>query len=206
MEKVERLMKQSQLGERFKERTFDKFNAYNQELRKAFDTCLRFTDNFEQIKKKGIGIIITGTYGVGKSHLAAAIANNLINKGTPVIINTLIRLLGRIKDTYSSNYYDHAKENESQILDLYSKVDLLIINDLGKEKPSEWMLEKLYTIIDERYENLKPVIITTNYNHETLVDRLTVNGNDDVAQSIISRIYEMCRYVEIKAEDYRKKI
>lgn len=104
------------------------------------------------------------------------------------------------------NSYDADNNiSEIEIIKLYEKVDLLIIDDLGKEKPSEWGLEKLFTIINSRYENNLPVIITTNYNQNSLAERLSLNGEIETAKSIISRLYEMCYLVKINDIDHRIK-
>lgn len=195
--KVSKLFEQSKLGERFKSRTFENFSQ-NKNNERAYNAAKKYSENFKQYKSEGAGIILSGTYGTGKTHLAAAISIDLINQGIPVVFGTLINLLGKIRQTY------HNDEDEWEVLNIYTSADLLVIDDLGKEKPTEWVLEKLYSIVNDRYENNKPIVITTNYDHETLVKRLTVNGNCETAESIISRLYEMCRGVVINGEDFRK--
>lgn len=125
----------------------------------------------------------------------------LIKNGIPIIYGTLINLLAELKNSYDSDN----NISEMEIIKLYEKVDLLIIDDLGKEKPSEWGLEKLFTIINSRYENNLPVIITTNYNQNSLAERLSLNGEIETARSIISRLYEMCYLVKINDIDHRIK-
>ena len=147
------------------------------------------------------GLILTGNNGVGKTHLACSIANELIKNGIPIIYGTLINLLAELKSTYDNDN----NISEMEIIKLYEKVDLLVIDDLGKEKPSEWGLEKLFTIINSRYENNLPVIITTNYNQNSLLERLSLNGEIETAKSIISRLYEMCYLVKIDDIDHRIK-
>lgn len=93
--------------------------------------------------------------------------------------------------------------SDKEYLNLYSSVDLLIIDDLGKEKPTEWVLEKLFLIVNNRYNNYLPIVITTNYNRNQLRERLCVNKNYSMVDSIISRLYEMCGGIEIKDEDHR---
>lgn len=199
--RIERLFENSKMGARFKNRTFENF-IVNPRNQNAFKIAKAFADNFEKAKEEGVGILFTGNYGTGKTHLACSIAIDLINKGVPVIYGTSISLLGKLKETYENNY----GMNEWQLLDLYSNVDLLIIDDLGKEKPSEWVLEKLYYIINQRYENLKPIIITSNFNaNDELVKRISVGENTSTAEAIISRLNEMCTGVSIIGEDYRKK-
>ena len=121
--------------------------------------------------------------GTGKTHLAASVGNYLMSQGVPVVFGTIINLLGKLKQSYTQKGQD-----EGEILELYSTIDLLIIDDLGKERPTEWSLEKLYTIINDRYENLKPVIITTNYNNDMLTDRLSTANNSSTAEAITSKI------------------
>lgn len=151
-------------------------------------------------RKNGLGIMFVGTYGTGKTHLACSIAIELIKRKIPTIYGTAITLLSKVRQTYDSN----TNINEWELLDLYSNVDLLVIDDLGKEKPSEWVLEKLYHIINQRYENLKPVIITTNYDSITLTNRLSTKDNSSTVEAIVSRLNEMCTGIYMNFEDYRK--
>ena len=200
-QKIERLFRDSKMGLRFQTRTFENFKV-NTQNKNAYKTAKAFADNFEKAKKEGIGILFIGNYGTGKTHLACSIAIELMNKGIPVIYGTSISLLGKLKETYNGEY----GSSEWNLLDLYSNVDLLIIDDLGKERPSEWVLEKLYYIINQRYENLKPIIITSNFNiNEELVNRLSVNNNSSTAEAIVSRLNEMCTGVSVQGEDYRRK-
>ncbi|MES0334766.1 MAG: ATP-binding protein [Candidatus Magnetobacterium sp. LHC-1] len=198
--KIRKLQVQSQINELFRDRSFDNFNPYNDSLKSALSASKKYAENFKDRKREGRGLYYVGGNGTGKNHLSAAIAHQLINNNQSVIMNTMVRLLERVKRTYSID-----NENEGKIFDLYSTVDLLIISDLGKEKPSFWTLQTLFTIIDERYEKMKPVIITTNYDHDSLMERLTVERSDDVARAIVSRLHEMCRGIVIEAEDYRRR-
>lgn len=196
MRKIERLFDQSRLGKRFKDRTFEAFEIrdYN---RKAFEIALDYAQNFDRYKEKGEGLFITGSYGVGKTHLAAAVTNYLIQnlKGT-VIFGNVTTLLGRLRFAYS----DDSEYEETQILKELYDVDLLVIDDLGKEKPTPWVEEKLYNVINERYENYRPIIVTSNLELEEIERRLETCGG-----AIVSRIIEMCRGVKIVGPDYRKE-
>ena len=88
-----------------------------------------------------------GSYGTGKTHLASAIANRLLSLGIPVIAGTLSTLLDKIKRSWQD-----VKLNEYEIMKAFFDCDLLIIDDLGKEKVTDWYLERLYSIINHRYE------------------------------------------------------
>ena len=197
-ERVRELFNMSQLGKRFMTRTFATWKL-TPENKKAFESAKKYAEKFETYKEKGIGLMMSGTKGTGKTHLAAAITIELINQGTPVIMNTMIGLLSKIKGAYDGEL----KETENSLIDLYSTVDLLVIDDLGKERPNEWVLEKLYTIINTRYDNLLPVIVTTDYDIDRLRDRLTVKNNTETAEAIVSRLNEMCVGIEMNWEDWR---
>lgn len=124
--------------------------------------------------------------------------NEIIKNGKSVIFGTLIQLLDFIRDSYSDS-----EVSDKDYLNLYSSVDLLVIDDLGKEKPTEWVLEKLFLIVNNRYNNYLPIVITTNYKRNQLRERLCINKNYSIVDSIISRLYEMCGGIEIKDDDHR---
>jgi DNA replication protein DnaC len=196
MRKIERLFDQSRLGKRFRDRTFETFEVrdYN---KKAFEIALDYAQNFDEYKEKGEGLFIAGGYGVGKTHLAAAITNYLIqNLKATVIFGNITTLLGQLRFTYS----DDSEYEELQLIRELSDVDLLVIDDLGKERPTLWVEEKLYNVINERYENYKPIIVTSNLGLEEIEKRLETCGG-----AIVSRIIEMCRGVKIMGADYRKE-
>ena len=197
--KVDKIIKDSKMSKRNLNYKFENFEV-NSNNKKVYQSLKEYSEKLaNSVERKGL--ILVGNNGVGKTHLACSIANELIKNGIPIIYGTLINLLAELKNSYDIDN----NISEMEIIKLYKKVDLLIIDDLGKEKPSEWGLEKLFTIINSRYENNLPVIITTNYDQNSLINRLSINGEIETAKSIISRLYEMCYLVKIEDRDHRIK-
>ena len=197
--KVDKIIKNSKMSKRNLNYKFENFEV-NSNNKKVYQSLKNYSEKLvNEVERKGL--ILVGNNGVGKTHLACSIANELIRNGIPIIYGTLINLLAELKNTYDVDN----NISEMKIIKLYEKVDLLIIDDLGKEKPSEWGLEKLFTVINSRYENNLPVIITTNYDQNSLINRLNINGEIETAKSIISRLYEMCYLVKIEDRDHRIK-
>lgn len=146
------------------------------------------------------GLIITGNSGIGKTHLAAAIANKLIENGQIVLFGRLSYLLDMVKDTF----YDDSK-SEKDLMDLYSNIDMLVIDDLGTEKISQWVLEKLFIIISNRYDNNLPIIITTKFNKNQLFNRFEQSKDKALTEAVILKIYQMCYGIHLKNNYFNKK-
>ena len=141
------------------------------------------------IKNKGKGLFLFGPAGTGKTHLAVMVAQEIDEEVRFVKIPKLLLSL-------KANFDGKGWENE-QIIERLAKIPVLILDDLGAEKASEWVAETLYILIDERYGNMKPTVFTSNYSASELADRL--------GDRIVSRIMEMCRVIEIKTTDKRKE-
>ena len=205
-ERIRRLIGESGMGNRFLRRTFETFEITDKN-RNAAIAAKRYADCFEkflphQSEPGRNGLFISGEKGTGKTHLAAAIANQLIHRGIPVICMTMIDLLERIKRTFSRGNAD-----EGTVLSLYKKVPLLIIDDIGKEPPTEWAVSTIYNIINGRYESYMPTIVTTNYDDKMLIARMTpqATGDSITAEATIDRLMEMCRGIVMTGPSWRQR-
>ena len=201
-EKIEKLLSDSGIKERFKQRTFETFIATTEQEKRAKAVAQRYAENFlTTVAQKGSCLRFEGTKGTGKTHLAAAIALDLINRGVPVIFKSVGDLFLDIRNTFN-----RGEKTEEEILDVYKKVDLLVIDDIDKAKYTEWSVSVLYQIINDRYENMKPTVVTANNGNDDLVRIMTPpQGISDVAESIVSRLCEDFTVIMLTGKDKRKE-
>lgn len=199
-QKIESILGKSGIKKRYLSRTIDSFSV-TAENKRSFEVATDYIKNFREYFAQGKGLYLEGPCGTGKTHLAIAIALEIINTGVPVICKTSIDILGDIKRCYERN----SEVTEEEVLEAYKTVDLLIIDDLGKEQVTEWSVPVLYSILNERYEALLPTIITTNYNTTALAEKLSAKGEAETATAIISRFVESSKRVTMSWADYRRK-
>ena len=189
---------QNYINKRIQDYKFENF-IITETNRKEIEIAKDFTKKCINKSQKN-GLIITGKSGVGKTHLATAILNKLTEKDMLVLMGRLILLLDVIKDTFRD-----FSSKEKDIIELYSKVDMLIIDDLGTERISSWALEKLYTIIENRNENKLPIIVTTRFNKESLLDRFSQSEDEELSEAVIQKLYQFCYGIELKKYDQNEK-
>lgn len=200
-DRLKRLFKCSLMDEKFKIETFEKWD-HSKGNKKMFEIGIKYCENFLEVKKNGAGFLIYGPPGNGKTFLSNCIANRLLQKEVPVICVSINALLERIQSTYNS----FGKEGESDILKTLANADLLIIDDLGTEQKTDWALTKIYNIVDSRYRNGLPLIISTNKQLEEL--------KSIYHQRTVDRLFEMCTPLkngdrsirEIKAKEKTDKL
>ena len=199
MVRIERLLGKSGIKKRFQQRTFENFIQDTPERRRCYKIAKSYADRFAYYAAKGEGLYIEGTNGTGKTHLAAAIALQLINEGVPVICKTSSDMMADIK-----RGFDSGEVTEYEVLKAYKEVDLLMIDDLGKEQCTDWSMSTLYSILNDRYEDMKPTIVTTNYNTDGLLKALTPKGMDSSKiMAIISRLRETSSVLTMAWKDCR---
>ncbi|MCD8366016.1 MAG: ATP-binding protein [Clostridiales bacterium] len=159
----------------------------------AIRMAKRYVAQWPEAKKRNLGLLLWGDIGTGKSFTAACIANALMEKSIPVLMTNFSKILNQMGGMYSDERYRYIAS--------FSAYDLLVIDDLGIERSTDYALEQVYAVIDERYKTGKPLIITTN---------LTVSkmkNPEDVAHArIYSRVLELCTPVQVHGNDRRTEI
>ena len=152
MEAVAALKKQSLMDDRLADANFENFQQTKQNSR-HLRLCRRYAEHFDKMVEKNQGLIFYGDVGTGKTFAAACIANHLLSRGVPVVMTSFIKLL--------SSMQTFGNDNERLIANL-NRAKLLIIDDLGAERDTDFAQEHVYNIIDSRYRAKLPLIITTN--------------------------------------------
>jgi DNA replication protein DnaC len=168
--------------------TFENDDTANEKISKV---ARNYVENFSTMQEQGKGLLFFGTVGTGKSFASACIANALIDKGIPVLMTNFARL---------SNTLQGMWEGKQEYLDSLNRFPLLILDDLGAERKSEYMNEIVFNLIDSRYRAKLPLIVTTNLTSEELK-----NPADITNKRTYSRLLEMCIPLEVKGEDRRRE-
>lgn len=128
-------------------------------------------------------IVLEGSNHTGKTHLITAATNELSRRGVYVRMALISAIYSTIKEAYDRGAPEYLYK------EIYTKPDILVIDDLGKERVTDWTVSTLFDLIDARYRNGKVTAITTNYNCKSLVEKLTVDGDVSKAKAIVCRIY-----------------
>lgn len=157
---------------------------------KATKDLKRYCDKWEEMKKKNIGLLLMGSYGTGKTFYASAIANEVRKQGDYVLIGTLSKLIQEMNADYG-----HDKAEWEEKIKTYP---LMVIDDLGVERDTDYSYEQIENIIDLRYRSKLPVIVTTNISKSDLQ-----NLNDVRKERVWSRLREMCTAYTVTGVDRR---
>ena len=164
---------------------------------RAFNYAFRLVREYPAVDR---GLLFMGTCGVGKTHLSVAILRGLVEKGIPALFYEFGSLLKAIQNSYNPI----SQTSELKVLAPVFEAEVLVLDELGASKPTDWVRDTMMQIIGKRYNDKKLTIFTTNYMdarrgaEETLEDRVGVR--------LRSRLYEMCRTVELDGDDYRKQL
>lgn len=156
--------------------------------RQAVQAARSYVENLDENLTQGKGIWFMGGTGTGKTTLGMLIASEALKAGKSVGIYFAPKLLTRIRQTYQEAETENAY---AQFFDRVTSVDLLYIDDLGSERRTDWVVEQLYAVVNERYENRRPMLITSNAEGEIVAEGQQ-QLEDQIGRRTISRLVEIC--------------
>jgi DNA replication protein DnaC len=202
-------MDRARIPRRHRRCSFDNFDALNDHLQMVKIKARGYAENYPSVKE---GLLFLGNPGVGKTHLAVAILKQLMfQKGVAGLFCAYQELLQRIRDSYNPV----SLSTESEVLQPVLNTEVVVIDDLGANRITDWVEDTVTYILNYRYNEKKATILTSNLpdppegsrdgslggkyrTADTLVDRIGVR--------VRSRLYEMCEVVNIHADDFRKEV
>lgn len=187
MSRLRRLKDASMMADKFRGADFKDY-IIREENGKAYRVAQKYVNEFDRMMSENIGIIFYGNVGTGKSFTAACIANSLLSKKISVIMTSFVKILQDIR----------GMEDEAQYVNALNSSSLLIIDDLGAERDTDYALEKVYNIIDSRNRTNKPMILTTNLSFDEMM-----KCKDIRYRRIYDRIFENCHPVQIPGSSFR---
>jgi DNA replication protein DnaC len=196
---VAALLAEARVPRRYQHCELENFVTYpNEKLLAVVARARKFAESFPVLDK---GLFFIGPPGIGKSHLAVAVLKRVIReRGARGLFYDVRELLKIIRSTYDPI----VRATETEILRPVMEVDLLVLDDLGAEKTSEWVGETLNLIVNTRYNERRLTVFTSNYEEKedrTDPDSLLVR----VGARMHSRLYEMCEFLEYDGADYRHR-
>jgi DNA replication protein DnaC len=233
-DRTERALARARVPERYRHCDFDNFEtdneienvprellaSWNRSLAQAKLIVQRFAQEYSPVREMQSehGLLLIGPCGVGKTHLAVSALKEIVLRGHSGLFYDYRELLKQIQDSYNPE----SQVTEMGVLEPVLKAEVLVLDDIGSSKPSMWALETVGHILNTRYNEKRVTILTTNFldsdspayapspgasraagmRAPAIEDSLT----DRVGRRIRSRLYEMCRTIEISAPDYRKEI
>lgn len=199
----DRLTRHSNLGlpKRFKNCTFESYIPTCETAEKNLAICKQYVSNFDSVLEAGKGLIMIGKVGTGKTHLACSIGYQLAEDGYWPHYNTVSEMVRRVRATWSRNLtrYDsysdcHVKLSEQDVINDYVELDLLLIDEIGVQSGTENERNIIFTIIDERYQAMKPTIIISNFTEKELAPLISERSIDRIKQGSGTMTFDWSSY------------
>ena len=156
------------------------------------DKARAYVENWKEAYRNNTGLLLFGDVGTGKSFFAGCIANALLDRDVPVLMTNFPTILNRLTGMFS--------EDRADFIASFDEYDLLIIDDLGVERSTEYAMEQMFFVIDSRYRSRRPMIITTNLKLSELK-----NPPDLAHARIYDRILERCAPILFDGKNFREE-
>ena len=193
--RVRTLRDRSGLSRRFRSYTFASFKPYvSPGAARAVEKVEKYLGEWDENREAGKGLYLCGGVGTGKTHLAVAVMNELIRRRrVPSLFVTVPELLDNLRGAYND-----PGRNLDEWMHAVKNADLLLLDDLGSEKATAWVQERLFVIVNHRYREALPTIFTSNIGPKDLTAQL--------GERTASRIIAMCEGIELTGSDYRETV
>ena len=191
-----RSLDKARLPKRYLDCHFHNYRAQNPTQERAFKFASKLAMEYPATER---GLLFMGTVGVGKTHLAVSILKSLTERGFSCLFYEFGALLKEIQDSYNPS----TKSSELGILAPVLDAEVLVLDEIGASKPTDWVRDTMAYIINTRYNDRKLTIFTTNYLDERRSDR-DETFEDRIGVRLRSRLFEMCKTVVIQGDDYRR--
>src|SRR5215212_7612993 len=193
--RVATLKERSGLSKRMKGYTLANFDHYiSPAATRARIRVDEYLKNWEENREAGRGLYYCGGVGTGKTHLAVGVMNELMaRKRVPSLFVTVPEFLDNLRETYMIPGRDL-----DEWMDTVKNADLLVLDDLGSERPTEWVRERIFVIVNHRYREALPTLFTSNIGPKDLASQL--------GERTASRIIAMCDWISLEGEDYREAV
>jgi DNA replication protein DnaC len=175
---------------------FGNYTPQNASQEAARSLALTLNHEYPAVNR---GLLFMGSVGVGKTHLAVSILKGLTERGFKCLFYDFASLLKEIQDSYNPN----TRSSELGVLAPVLNIDVLVLDELGASKPTDWVRDTMAHIINSRYNDKKLTIFTTNYPDERKNEREEVL-EDRIGTRLRSRLFEMCKTVMMEGKDYRR--
>ncbi len=191
--RVGSLVEKSGLSKRLKSYTFSNFRPYvSPEAARAVERVEEYLGSWEENKEEGKGLYLCGGVGTGKTHLAVAVLNEVVRKKrVPSLFVTVPELLDNLREAYNKPGRDL-----DEWMDAVQNADFLVLDDLGSERVTEWVRERIFVIVNHRYREQLPTVFTSNVGPKDLAEQL--------GERTASRIIAMCEWIALEGDDYRE--
>lgn len=193
------LLGEANIPTRFRACTFESFVTYknNEPLLRAVKQARAFAQSFPVVQK---GLLFIGQPGIGKTHLAVSVLQDVITQNT---VRGLYYDTRTLLSTIRSTFDPITRASDANVLQRVMSTDILVLDDLGAERPTDWVEETMNLIVNTRYNERRPTLFTTNYEDVSDVDD-TESLGVRVGFRMHSRLREMCEFLEYQGPDYRE--